>query len=329
MKKIKTLIAFAVAFVFATASLSAYEVPENWSFYIGTDMAYYPLSAKISANSYDHFATITGPYSGLEGRVTAHADYKIATPLGSSWLVKNANIVLGSALEISPVSVKPQVSVSFTPLPFLVFSAGAQAGTGWNLLGLQGMAAYNGGEGYEDLTPFKNYFLKWWAQGTFQFDTGAIFAGDWTHVVLQYSYQVYYEGISGVDNQTVWNWQCSGNKVNGLKNYQCGILAYQMPLVLYRAGVMFELDGYYDSAVYANPDYNGDFKQISISPLIQLKFNKHNTLSILFGFSSRRAYEAQTASNAPEIYDYNHSDSVYTSREWYFNRIALSWTFTF
>ena len=263
------------------------------SFYVTTDMAYYPLSASIAGS--DHFAPVTGAYSGLEGRITGHMDYKINTPLGENWLLNSANVVLGTTLEVSPVSVKPGVNASFTPLPFLVFSAGAEAGTGWDLAGLQGMAVFNG-TSYDDLTPFVNYFVKWWAQGTFQFDTGALIPGDWTHVVMMYSYQVYYEGLTGVEDGQIWEWQCSTNRANGLEEYQCGILAYQMPLVLYRVGVMVESNGHYndsdyDSTKYAN--YYGSFKQISISPLLQFKFDDHNTLNVLIGFSSRRSYTTE------------------------------------
>jgi len=299
------------------------ELPENLSFDLGVDFAYYPKSDKIVNDSKTHFAPLTGAYSGLEGRVSGTVNYRIDTPLGSNWLVSDANIVLSGELELSPVSIRPKVSATFTPVPFLVFGAGASAGTGWNLAGLQGMAKYNYETGtYEDLTPFKNYFTKWYVQGTFQFDTGAVIPGDWTHVVMQYTYQVYNESLTGCEAGDVWEWQCSGNKVNGLKNYQCGIIAYQMPLVLYRVGVLCELDGFYNSDVYKNPAYKGDFKSISISPLMQFKFNEENTLACLIGFSSRRGYSEPVTTKTETL-------NSFVSREWYFNRFALSYTKSF
>ena len=103
---------------------------------------------------------------------------------------------LCGGLELTPVSVKPGVSVKFTPLPFIVFEGGAQAGTGWNLAGLQGMAIFDPiHQTYTDLDAFQNWFLKWYAQGVFQFDTGAIISGDWTHIQLMYTYQFYYEQV--------------------------------------------------------------------------------------------------------------------------------------
>lgn len=324
MKKIiKFVAACAVALAASTALFA--EIPENWNFSIGVDTAYYPLSDKLTGNDSTHFAPLTGAYSGLEGRVTGNAAYTIATPLGEHWLVSGANVVLGSGLELTPVSVKPFASVTFTPVPFLVFSAGAQAGTGWDAGPFKGgMCFYDLKSGtYNASEAFQHVFYKGWAQGTFQFDTGAVFAGDWTHVVMQYAYQVYYEGLSGASAGDIWKWQCSGDRVNGLRNYQCGIVAYQMPLVLYRVGVMYESDGYYKDSAFANPDYKGSFKSLSISPLAQLKINDHNTLALLAGFSSRRSYKTKPTGDAEA------ANGKFASREWFFNRVAISYTYNF
>ncbi len=322
MKKIITLSVISIFLSFFTFA----EAQGGFSYSLSTDFAYYPKSAYIAGET--HFAPITGAYSGLEGRVTGKVNYTIPTPLGSSWLLNDASLVLNASFEITPVSLKPGLSAKFTPLPFLVFEGGAQAGTGWNLFGLQGMALYDPlNNTYNDLNAFETWLLKWYAQGTFQFDTGALISGDWTHIQIMYTYQVYYEGLSNVQDGLVWMWQCTDNRANGLKNYQSLILAYQMPLVISRAGLLFEYDGYYkDSAfdaIYVNPNYKGSFKTINISPLAQFTLSKHDTLSLLFGFSSRRSFTT------------NHTESkvepllTYAGREWFFNRIALSWSHNF
>lgn len=325
MKKLKILAA-TILFLFYTTSAFALGNPENWTFYIDTDFAYYPESKEMVNKNKTHFSPLTGIYSGVEARVTGNAEYKIPTPLGDHWLLNGANVVLGSALEISPVSIKPEARIKFSPVPFLVFSAGAQAGTGWNLLGIQGMSVYKNSspENYTDSTPFASWFLKWWAQGTFQFDTGAVIPGDWTHVVMLYSYQVYYEKITSAENQQTWNWQCTGDRVNGLKFYQNAIIAYEMPLVLHRAGLMAEADGYYKSSDYRNSKFKGDFITYSINPLFQFKLSEHTTLTTLLTFSTRRSYESLMDNDVPYA-EYGN----YTSREWYFKRIVLSWNYTF
>ena len=323
MKNIKLLIAAACVFVLAV-NLFAQDADEDspWTYSITTDFAYYPLSDFVPGKS--HFAPLTGAYSGLEGRVTGSAKYSIPTPLGEHWLVKSAKLDLTGKFELSPVSVKPAFEVAWTPLPFIVLTAGAQAGTGWNLGGLQGMAVLaDDGKSYTNLKPFGTFYVKCFAQGTFQFDTGAIVDGDWTHFQIMYTYQVYNEMLTGVKNQTVWEWQCTGNKVNGLKNYQNIVLAYQMPLVLSRVGVLTEIESYFNADAFANPNYKSTFAQVSISPLAQFTFNDHNGLSVLLGFSSRRSF---TTDHKDKIEETGLS---YDGYEWFFNRIALSWTYTF
>lgn len=294
-----------------------------WAFSVGVDLGYYPKSSFIPGAS--HFSPIVGPYSGIEGRILGNATYTIPTPLGEHWLLSSANLAVKGTFELTPVTVKPCIEASFTPLPFLVFAAGAQAGTGWNLAGLQGMAGFNGVTAgtYTDYKTFQDWFLKWYAQGTFQFDTGAIFAGDWTHIQIMYTYQVYYERLTSAADGSVWMWQCSGNKVNGFKEYQNLVLAYAMPLVVSRVGVLTEIEGPYQDQVYTNPYYKGSFKTVSISPMAQLTFGEHDVLTILAGFSSRRSFtQAHTAAT-------EETALTYAGREWFFNRIALSWTHSF
>lgn len=312
------------AFALATALISSAAAVEfgNWGFSATVDFAYYPKSNYVAGGT--HFAPITGPYSGLEGRITGKANYTIPTPLGDNWLLKDADVVLQGNLEVSPVSIMPGVEVKFTPLPFLVFSAGAQAGTGWNIAGIQGMASLNGTKtAYDNITPFTSWFLKWFAQATFQFDTGAIWAGDWTHFQIMYSYQVYYELLTAKNSQEVWMWQASGNRVNGLKNYQNLVLAYQMPLILSRVGVLTEWDGYYSKNAFNNENYEGNFMKVSISPMAQLSFTDKDVLSILLGFSTRRSF------TTPHDDEKEETNLTYSGYEWYFNRIALSYTHTF
>ena len=322
IKKIILLAAAALLFSSFTFAQDVEVVDSPWKFSITTDFAFYPKSDFIAGDT--HFAPVTGPYSGIEGRVTGSATYTIPTPLGSHWLVNSATLDLTGKLELTPVSIKPQFEVSWTPLPFIVFAAGAQAGTGWNIGGLQGMAVLaDDGQSYTNLKPFGTYFVKWFAQGTFQFDTGAIIKGDWTHVQMMYTYQVYNSMLTGIKNQTIWEWQCSGNRANGLQNYQSLVLAYQMPLVVSRVGCLFELEGFYKNDAYANEAYNGAFKSASIGPMCQLSFNSHSVLTVLAGFSSRRSFTTEHTDKIVE------TALTYSGYEWFFNRIALSWTYTF
>lgn len=321
MNRNKTFLSLALTALFAALPLQAVELPENTALSITTDFAFYPKSDYIAGK--DHFAPLTGFYSGLEGRVVGKFTYTIPTPLGESWLVSGANVELTSTFELTPITAKPGVQVTFTPLPFLVFNAGTEIGSGWSLFGLNGIGTYNGVDAYTASPAFSQWFWKAWAQATFQFDTGALIKGDWSHVVMLFTYQVYYHALLGQENQSLWLWQNSGNRVNGLQQYMQAVLAYQMPLVLKRVGLMFEMDGYLDENAFANPLYDGDFMSISLSPLLQFEFDSHNSLSVLFGFSSRRSFATSHEKDAQEPH------LAATGREWYFKRLALSYTYQF
>ena len=147
-------------------------------------------------------------------------------------------------MQISPVSIRPKLSVDFTPVPFLIFSAGSSIGFGWNMLGIEGLCRLNTlNYDYEELSTFSHPYYDFWAGATFQFDTGAIIKGDWTHVVILASYTATYSGIAALDDYSVYEWQCSKGKARGLYYEFQGVLGYQMPIPLSLAGIMFKSTG--------------------------------------------------------------------------------------
>ena len=133
-----------------------------------------------------------------------------------------------TALEVSPVSLSPSFSLSFTPIAFLVFTTGAKIGSSWTFapMNVNGMAAYNPlSHSYEALSPFSSLYYNIWFEGLFQFDLAAVMPGDWNHVVFVASYKPYYEGISkGGENENPWLWQGSGENVNAWQYYSNIIL---------------------------------------------------------------------------------------------------------
>lgn len=311
----------AVLSVFLAAALFAEEKSSPLSFDINADFAFHPHANFISGG--DHYAPLTEFYEGLEARIIGNMNYVIPTPLGENWLVKDANVKLQANCELSPVTIKPGIHAEFTPVPFLVFSAGAQIGTGWDLFGIIGAGKYDGVDKYSAYKPFEACFLKWYAQGTFQFDAEALWPGEWHHIQLMYSYQVYYEGLANVQSGEVWMWQATANKVNGVCNYQNLILAYQMPLVLSRVGLMFELNGHYNASDYKNEKYKGDFMEFSINPLCQFTFTEKDFLTVMATFKTRRSFEESHSKDTVE------PNLTYSGVEWYFNRVVLSYQHKF
>ena len=352
------------AVVFVSSAVFSQEAEESknqkknadiWKFYEQTAAAYYFKSDYVSGG--DHFAPITGLFNSFEFKTTFNAECKIPAPLGKHFLLKDSNVRIKTAFELCPVTVRPLVSVSFTPLPFFVFSTGASIGTGWSALGFKGLSIFDEDTfysnkirnlvsdlfsnpiaflprykkeykdfiEYENLTPFGNYYYDFWFSGLFQFDTGAIFPGDWTHAVMQASYTVSYVGVTGVDDGKIWLWQLVGNNCNGWRYTANFVLGYQMPLPLSMIAVNTDVYALFNSDDYGiySSSYNGDFTNVTISPMLKFDFSKKDSLFVLFEFKKRRSFEEEHSESKEEIF------LTYSGAEWFFNRIAFSWTHIF
>ena len=124
----KKIIFLLVILFLVTVGVFA-EAETNFS--LVTDFAYYPKSSPVvmgePQNDVSRFAFIDGFYSGVEARVTAKMDYKIPTPFGTNGLVKGNNVTITPSLELSPVTIMPQLFVSFTPIAFLKFTTSASS----------------------------------------------------------------------------------------------------------------------------------------------------------------------------------------------------------
>ena len=328
MKKIPCLAFLILAF--CANLLSAQETKNEerspLSVYVTTDVVYYPESKAKIGRSDAHFAGITGAFSGFEWRSTLFADYMIKTPLGEHWLLSDANVVLTGAFEFTGISVRPQLALGFQSFPFLVFKGGGSIGFGWNMLGFEGLCALDEkSKKYEAVSTFSHPFYEVWAQGTLMFDTGALVPGDWNHLVMLASYKTFYSGIAGLEKHRPFEWQGDKNRVEGLQYEFCGILAYQMPLVLYRAGFMYTAYGHYDGGDYGDFDvsYDGAFTQQSLSGLCQFKFAEKDELTCIAQFSTRRSFDKEL----DEAEDALFAQKVGT--EWYFQRLIFSWTHKF
>jgi len=327
----KKILSFALcALMFAGIAFAQDSGKTEQSFWISVDFAEYLQSDALAASG-TNWAPVTGPYSGIEGRITPWYELKIKTP-GSNALTAGNNIKLQQGLEITPVSVVTKSKVVYEPIAFLNFSAGANVGTGWNVGPFKGgMGVFDGlaitetgtSINYAALKPFGNYYIEPWAEALFQFDVAALIGdkdlADKMHIVLQTTYKVAYTTLTGVENETPWIWQLAGNRFNGL-NYDSVItLGYALPSnikVLNLVGVQVEFSGFYKD-VDANPYYNSKFTNIGISPTAVLKFNAHNSLAIQCRIKNRLSYVDPTFTNAC---------GVNNGTEWIFDRFALSYT---
>ena len=320
------LIAVAVVFFMLFGAVSVFADEPSSEMSIVTDFTLWPDNEPIYGENSPHFSPVTGFYQALELRSTFNYSYKIPVPFGTNPLVSGNNLKLNGSVELTPVSIALEPSVEFTPIAFLVFSSGIKLGTGWDFIGINGFANYvDSAAEYEPVTPFADWYFRFWMQGLFQFDLAAVLPGDWNHVVTQITYQTTYTANSSVNAGDVWCWQGSNNLVNGWGLYSSAVLGYQMPLLLQMAAVMFEFDGYYSYDVVkpAYQDFGINFITAQISPLVVFKFNDHHSLTFMVNFSTRRGFDRQPGQNETNI---NLSN---ISEEWFLKRFAFRYTFSF
>ena len=64
---------------------------------------------------------------------------------------------------------------------------------------------------------------------------------------------------------------------------------------------------------------------ISVSPLMVFEFSKKDALTVQFKFASRRSYTTKIPENTPGAV----LSMKQSGREWYFNRVALSYKHSF
>jgi len=323
----KTVLLFLASVLLAGTALAEDAGTSPLTYSITTDFAWYPESAYTAGA--DHFAPVTGAYSALQARTTLSAAYRVPAVLpfvpAQHPLFRDSNVTFTGELEVTPVTVMPKFSVSFSPAAFLVFSAGGTAGTGWDVIGIQGMAEYDPeAQAYENLDPFRSWYLNGYANGTFMFDTAALWPGDWHHIIMVASYEVSYKTLTGTA-RTVWDWQTIKNCADGWQYDQYYLLGYQMPGTVSLAGVSAELYGHYNASDYGEiaASFSGDFMTVEICPLVQLTLSERDTLIVLGDIKSRRSFT--------ERHDSEDSEPVltYAGREWFFQDIALRWKHTF
>ena len=313
----KTLGLFLLIFT-SFSFLTGESESNHFEFSADFNGAYDFESDYISSEDESHYAPITGPYSTIEA----------ALSLNASYIIPKAKTNLTFSFQITPLSLMPSVSAKYTPFPFLVLGAGLMGGSGWNLGSIKGFAEYDAeSASYEDLTFMRHFYYQAYANAILQMDTGYIFPGPWNHVVALFCYRVLYAGLTGTEDKAIWNWQSTGLQADGFQEYIQAVLAYQMPLLIKRAGIMFEMKGHYSSSDYDKhfADFDGDFRSIRISPLLQAEWGarKEHSLALLFCFYSRRSFLEEHTKGEQEPF------LTCTGREWFFERIAFSYSYSF
>ena len=119
------LIAVCGTAIFAEESSLAKEAAEQKSsmeYSVTTSGAYY-LEADHKTGS-SHFSGVSGPYDGVEAVTEFDATYTMPFLNGDDDLTADNHLALKLGLELSPVTVAPVASVTFSPIAFLEICRG-------------------------------------------------------------------------------------------------------------------------------------------------------------------------------------------------------------
>lgn len=294
---------------------------------ITTALAYEPFSAPISGG--DHFAPPTKFWnSGLilsEGVFGA----TFPIPFGDNPLFSSNYVQTQVALMLSPVSISPTFSVVFSPLPFLIFKAGASIGGGWDFGSSDtgGLSTYDKTKKeYIAIPAFSSMYYDAFIEGTFLFDIAAIIPGDWNHIITVGTYALTYKGITS-GGKHPWSWLNAGEEqANGLVYSASALLGYQLPLEFETMfGITAGFSGYFFEDDFNTESHAWDptFMTVSLSAIIEVTLSDNHTITLLSGFETRRSYDKEYADTIPVF------GRVATGSEWVFAVVGLFYTYNF
>ena len=185
----------------------------------------------------------------LEAKMEAGYTLKIPMLQGESALFSGNNLKVKGLLGLSPVAATFGVDAVLTPIAVMELTLGGSLGTGWDFDAME-LSGLLKGAGTVDsgitLTadPLGGVYYKARAGAALQFDTGAIFPGDWTSVLLRTYHELMYQGYSVANKDEAWEYETSGAKVNGFNYKGEYVVGYKLPLMLNMVALQLETFAY-------------------------------------------------------------------------------------
>jgi hypothetical protein len=149
-----------------------------------------------------------------EMQVNVLSQWKFPFLQGDSPLTADSSVVLKLDAALSPIRAGLTGEAVLTVFPFLAFTAGAMAGTGWNydlfgkvpLAGL-GLNRRTGADDPSDGVMGNGFDGAVWdvhAGATVQLDLAAFFPGDWNHVVMRFYNKTEYLAYTKAKGDALW-----------------------------------------------------------------------------------------------------------------------------
>ncbi len=317
--KILKLLPFVLCF--SSFLLTAEE--NTLSLSLTTDVAYHTKTYYEAGDS--HFAAPDEPFRIIKARTTFAASYKIPVLTGESPLFAGNNITFTGKVMLTPVSLAPTLSVTFSPAAFFDLEAGIDSGSGWNIGMLKGLRQYNPAKKtYDDITSFSAWYIQPYVKATIKFDVGALWPGDWHHIVGLASFGVGYQSLVGA-SQKIWEFQTYAGHADGMVYAQYYVIGYQMPIKLSMIAMTFDFTGHFFASDYGEfaDSFCGDFMTKEIGPMFEITLNKKNILYAGIFFLARRSFKEEHTEEEVE------PSLTYSGTEWLWDYSAVRWVHYF
>lgn len=189
------------------------------------------------------FIGSTAPPDNWVNEAKVEAGYTVRMPLfqGEGPLFSQNNLKLKGVLGVTPITGSLTFEAVLTPIAVMELSVGGVMGTGWNfdLMELEGLRRNDGTGTVED--SLGGMYYKGKAGVALQFDTAAIWPGDWTSVVMRTYHEVNYQGyLTGNTPSGGWEFETGGLHKDGLNYKGEYLIGYQMPLIIDTVALMLE-----------------------------------------------------------------------------------------
>ena len=188
------------------------------------------------------FSTTTSGNVKLIGsdipEIKVEAGYNVSIPMlaGDSMLTENNNLKVKSLIGVSPVAATLSVDAILTPIAVMEVSLGGSVGTGWDFpaMNLEGLLLNSTSDS------LGGAYLKGKAGAALQFDTGAIWEGDWSSIQMRVYQELNYQAYTNASSADVWEYELAGDMVNGFNYKGEYVIGYNMPLMVNFVALMLE-----------------------------------------------------------------------------------------
>ncbi|AEF80613.1 hypothetical protein [Leadbettera azotonutricia] len=251
-------------------------------------------------SSTDLSVTIT---SIPEAKIGLSRNFAFPFLRGEGMLTQGNNISATLTAELSPISLNGVAEIVWTPVAFFQLVTGGRIGSGWNItlgdeiIGI-GKNVYNA-DGTTRVEGSAFGGLLWNVKGgaVLQFDTAALWPGDWHHIVFHSYHEINYAAYTAAKNNDSWYFENdSGENRNGFNYYGNYLLGYQMPLFLDMVGILAEENqNIYNAA--GGEFWGDDLSRWTLSALLNFKITDRMGITLLVQSRTMRNFTPSTKDN--------------------------------